>query len=176
MLRIKYAISLFLGTVLAVNVLPAENAKAIPLFNMPCIGNPTLKNESVFVARRPPINIPIGREFVSEIAFMGITTISNNIRLFPADPVEVVCRLNSKFNNLNLAFGLDSRESNDSTRLQIAIFVDGNLVVTRPVTKGPVNSLSVNVINAQNVSIAVECKQSVSCPRLSFVDMTLKRI
>ncbi|ARV59206.1 hypothetical protein BZZ01_11705 [Nostocales cyanobacterium HT-58-2] len=127
-------------------------------------------------------DIAVGREALKEVAFLHTfyAVVSSTPMIGANDPAIATCRLNPKFKNLSLEFGLDSTSNltNDKAQLLLSVYLDNNLVGEKQLVRGSKESLSIDLSNARNITLEAKCTQSSgisnSCPGVSFTNMTLK--
>ena len=88
---------------------------------------------------------------------------------------EVSCILESKFQQLNLVVGMDSRDPQavDNRSITVEMRVNGELKQTNTVTLGSKQRMSINLQNVRSLGIKAKCSY-YRCPRLSILETSLK--
>jgi hypothetical protein len=136
-------------------------------------------------------DVPVGRSFVTAIAVLGMTGWGNEgnfdtggQRITTNRPLEVVCSLAGSgetptFRTLNLAFGFrdDGAAVNNSTRIRLSIFLDGNSAGSQTILAGDQIYWPIDISNKRSISLRADCfgPSRTWCPNVYFFQDTLAR-
>ncbi|HAX77185.1 MAG TPA: hypothetical protein DCY88_15460, partial [Cyanobacteria bacterium UBA11372] len=148
---------------------PPDSASSI--FTTQCL-SATPGYESVLVKNSEPPNIVIAGEVLPEIGYLY----SGKYDSLPVvGEAEVSCIFDSKFQQLNLVVGMDSRDPQavDNRSITVEMRVNGELKQTNTVTLGAKQKMSVNLQNVRSLGFKAKCSY-YRCPRLSILETSLK--
>lgn len=144
---------------------------ASSIFTTQCL-SATPGYESVLVKNSEPPNIVIAGEVLPELGYFY----SGKYDSLPVvAEAEVSCILESKFQQLNLVVGMDSRDPQavDNRSITVEMRVNGELKQTNTVTLGSKQRMSINLQNVRSLGIKAKCSY-YRCPRLSILETSLK--
>ena len=136
--------------------------------------------------------IPAGRNMLTAVSILGVVRgnaeslfDTGNERIRTGHPLEVVCSLAGAgeapmYRTLTLAFGYrsDGQAMNNSTRVRLSIFLDGNLRESQTILPGDHFYMPLDITNKRSVSLRADCygpQNHTWCPNIYFSQDTLER-